>query len=141
VSTTDTANTVLSGPGLTNAIAGDLTSFTVTLYDSGNNQRTSGGDNVVVTITSTSYNITAIQVTDNNKGTYTVNYIVTDATPIYTITVIVNGNTANEKTSTLTVVANNPNPLLSVLTATSPVTMDTSITYTINALDSWSNIV
>lgn len=44
VSTTDPATSVLAGTGLTAAIAGEVAEFTVTLYDSGNNQRTSGGD-------------------------------------------------------------------------------------------------
>ena len=37
VSTTTPANTVISGPGASNAIAGEITEFIVTLYDSGNN--------------------------------------------------------------------------------------------------------
>lgn len=37
VSTTDPANTVISGAGATAAIAGEIEIFTVTLYDTGNN--------------------------------------------------------------------------------------------------------
>ena len=140
VSSTSPANTVLSGAGLTSAVAGDLAQFLVTLFDSGNNQRTSGGDNVAVSITSASANVSLIQVIDNNNGTYTVNYLATDATA-YTITVVVNGAVASAKTSALTVVANIPTPYVSVLSAISPITIEASNTYTVNALDAWNNIV
>jgi hypothetical protein len=46
-------NTRITGDGAINAIAGNTTDFTVTLYDSGDNQRSSGGDQVAVTITDT----------------------------------------------------------------------------------------
>lgn len=46
-------NTVISGAGSTYTIAGVVTDFTVTLFDSGNNQRTSGGDQLAVTIVPT----------------------------------------------------------------------------------------
>jgi len=95
VSTTAPINTVLSGTGITNAIAGNPTEFTVTLFDAGNNQRTSGGDNLVVTIISTSHTITNIEIFDNNDGTYRVKYLVTDASETYDITVITNGDAAN----------------------------------------------
>lgn len=42
-----------------------------------------------------------------------------------------NGDTANKKTSTLTVVANIPDPSKSTLTATSPIAIDVSSTYSI----------
>lgn len=65
VSSTYPANTLLSGTGLTNAIAGAISSFTVKTYDVGGNQRTTGGDSISVSITSTSYTLTNIQVFDN----------------------------------------------------------------------------
>ena len=65
VSSSDPLNTVLSGLGVTNAITGNPTDFLVTLHDSGNNQRTSGGDNIAVLITSISHTITAIEIFDN----------------------------------------------------------------------------
>jgi len=95
VSTTAPINTVLSGIGITNAIAGNPTEFTVTLFDVGNNQRTSGGDNLVVTIISTTHTITDIEIFDNTDGTYRVKYLVTDASETYDITVITNGDVAN----------------------------------------------
>lgn len=47
--------------------------------------------------------------------------MVTDASITYTISVVVNGDTSNTKTSTLTVVANIPDPTKSTLTATTPI--------------------
>ena len=44
VSSTDPANTALSGAGLTVATAGETATFSITLYDAFVNQRTSGGD-------------------------------------------------------------------------------------------------
>ncbi len=65
VSTTDPLNTVLSGLGVTNAVAGTPTDFLATLFDSGANQRTSGGDTLSVSLTSLSHTITSLEVFDN----------------------------------------------------------------------------
>jgi len=50
VTKADPSKTLLSGEGTTQAIAGVVSEFVVTLYDSGNNQLESGGDTVDVTV-------------------------------------------------------------------------------------------
>jgi hypothetical protein len=65
---------VLSGPGVTTAVAGAVESFVVTLYDLGNNRLTVGGDTLLVTI---SPNQHSIEVFDNNDGSYLVKYRIT----------------------------------------------------------------
>ena len=131
VSTTAPVNTVLSGSGKNNAVAGNVAHFIVTLFDSGNNQRTSGGDVLQVAITSTSHSLTQIEIFDNEDGTYNVDYLATDASETYTISVTVNGDSANAKTSTVIVVANIPDPTKSTLAAISPIQIDVAQTYTI----------
>ena len=44
----DAANTVLSGEGVTDSMAGVVATFTVTLFDVGVNQRETGGDSILV---------------------------------------------------------------------------------------------
>ena len=81
-------NTILSGAGVTAAVAGAIESFVVTLYDSGNNRlrqspsltdenwETVGGDTVLVTITPSQQNI---EIFDNGDGSYLVKYRITQA--------------------------------------------------------------
>ena len=52
-----------------------------------------------------------------------------------------NGDAANTKTSTLTVVANIPNPTKSTLTATSPVEIDVAKIYSMQVFDTYLNPV
>jgi len=79
VTTTDPSKTIITGAGKSNAVAGIVGEFLITVFDEGNNQQQIGGDKVKVTITSTSHTITEIEVFDNNDGTYRVEYRVTDS--------------------------------------------------------------
>jgi hypothetical protein len=66
----DTSKTTLTGTGVTDTVAGVVSTFKVTLFDSGNNQREEGGDNLLIKIGGGA--ITDIEVFDHNDGTYTV---------------------------------------------------------------------
>ena len=48
VNEVDASNTVLSGQGVTDSMAGVVATFTVTLFDVGQNQRETGGDSILV---------------------------------------------------------------------------------------------
>jgi hypothetical protein len=147
------ANTVISGAGATAAIAGDTTDFTVTLFDSGNNQRTSGGDQVAVTITSAAGGAAStaqgIEVFDLEDGTYTIRYNVLGTSTLHLITVTVNGDAGNQKTSTLTVSSNTTSPEASTFASTDlawPTTAAATIvrvtdtyTFTTSLKDAYSN--
>lgn len=102
VTTTDTSKTILTGNGVTAAVAGIQDTFKVTLFDSGNNQRTSGGDTLLPTI---SNGVTDIEYFDNKYGTYRVDYIILSAVS-HTLTLVVNGETANTFTRTIVVSPN-----------------------------------
>jgi hypothetical protein len=118
VTDTVSANTIISGAGSIGTVAGALTDFTVTLFDSGNNQRTSGGDQVAVTIEPTpgpGSPVADVEVFDNHDGTYRVRYVINDASTAYEISVRANGGTAVKQVPTLTVVSSTPSPSLSVL--------------------------
>lgn len=92
VSKTAPANTVISGSGAETTTAGKLTDFTVTLFDIGGNQRTSGGDQLIVSIDSSSASPPPagphahlkrpikFEIFDLLDGTYTVRYVIDDAT-------------------------------------------------------------
>ena len=118
VTTTDPVNTVISGDGSTDTIAGDPTNFTVTLFDSGNNQRTSGGDQLAVTIVPDAGSpITDIDIYDHEDGTYTVSYVVFDTAELYTVSVTVNADSGNSKQTILTAVSNSTKPNVSTITS------------------------
>lgn len=70
VSLADATNTVISGAGITETIAGVVTYFHVDLYDVGNNHLEVGGDTLDVSITPGP--ISAIEIFDLNNGTYSV---------------------------------------------------------------------
>ena len=114
-------NTVISGDGATSAIAGNTTDFTVTLFDSGNNQRKSGGDQVAVTITAATGGTTStaegIEVFDREDGTYTIRYKVLDTSTRHLIKVTVNADSTNMKQSTLNVSSNITSPETSTFTS------------------------
>ncbi len=141
--TTDPSKTILTGAGTTNAVAGAVGTFLVTVFDAGNNQQQIGGDKIEVTIVRPSLTITEIEIFDNEDGTYRVEYKVTEATvdPMipYVITVTVNGDSANSKTSYLTVVPNKPDPLKSTLLANTPLTIEQSHTFQVQIFDSYKN--
>jgi hypothetical protein len=79
-------NTVLSGEGITDAIAGILQTFEVTLFDSGNNRLTTGGDTLTVTIESLTRNEKYIEIFDNEDGSYLIKYLI-EVAGGYTLTV------------------------------------------------------
>jgi hypothetical protein len=124
VSQTDPSRTVISGAGASFTTAGALTDFTVTLFDSGGNQRTSGGDQLAVQIvptvgTLTPGSVSGIEVFDQLDGTYTVRYEVVDSSTAYSISVTVNTDVGHTKQSRLTVVSNWTSPELSTFTSVS----------------------
>ena len=72
--TTDTA-----GPGLFNAVAGDVHTFTVTAYDTYGNRIPHGGDELDVTVVHTDASLELVypgHVQDMEDGTYVVTYTV-----------------------------------------------------------------
>lgn len=138
--TTDPQKTVLAGTGLTAAVAGVQSTFTATLYDTQANARTTGGDTVTATLYSGATSTGSTWVTDNADGTYRVQYQA-DAAGTYTITVVVNGDTANAKTSAVTLVAADPDPQQSTLTFASGVTIGTASALSIVAKDQFGNLV
>jgi hypothetical protein len=140
VTDADASNTVISGDGATDAIAGDPTNFTVTLHDSGNNQRTSGGDQLAVTIVPDSGLATAegIEVFDQLDGTYIIEYEIFDTSSTYTISVTTNQDSSNIKTSTLTVVSNLTSPSVSEFSSTDLSWPTTAASTTINLEEDYS---
>jgi hypothetical protein len=147
VSTTAPANTVIT-PATQTAIAGHMTQFVVTLYDTGNNQRTSGGDQLVIgpctslplsasclslsvsqpmptltpdTTSGGQVAVTAIEIFDQGDGTYVVGYVATDTSSLFTVSVTVNQDTDETKTITgyLTVESDITSPSSSTITWTS----------------------
>jgi hypothetical protein len=75
-------NTKLTGAGVKDATAGILQTFTVTLFDVGDNQLVSGGDTLQITITDQADPFEeerAIEIFDNDDGTYLVKYLITKA--------------------------------------------------------------
>jgi len=57
ITTSDSSKAVLTGMGITDATAGIVQSFLVTLFDSGNNKLQVGGDTLLVQITNNQNNI------------------------------------------------------------------------------------
>lgn len=130
----------MSGTGLTSAIAGIQSIFTAKLYDTQGNARTTGGDTVTATLYSGATSVGSTWVTDNEDGTYQVQYQANIA-GTYTVTVVVNGDTANNKTSTVTLIAGDPDPELSTLTFPSGITIGTASTLSIVAKDQFGNLI
>ena len=141
VSSTDPSKTQLSGSAITNAVAGNVESFIVTQYDSGSNQRDEGGDVLVVTIASASYAASGIEIFDRDDGTYLVTYKIINAAEVYILQVTTNGDSANTKTSTITVVANVPDAITSTLSASTPLTIDDGHTFSLQIFDRYNNPV
>lgn len=115
-------NTRISGGGAVLTVAGQLTQFTVTLFDVGDNQRTGGGDQLLVAIDPVDVGpaaVTDIEVFDQADGTYTVRYVVLDSSSAYLISVTVNADAGNTKTSALIVVSNSTTPAASLIDWTS----------------------
>lgn len=131
VTTTDPSKTIITGDGKNNAVAGIVNEFLVTVFDEGGNQQQIGGDEIAVTITgvTSSTVITDHELFDNNDGTYRVKYELLDASEQFLVSVVVNGDTANLKTSTITVVPNKPDPLSSTLVASTPLTVGQDHTF------------
>lgn len=106
VTTADAYNTVLSGQGVTDAVAGIVQTFVVTLYDSGNNRLSIGGDTLQVIINPTQTNI---EYFDNQDGSYLVMYMITQA-GTFDLSVRTNLDSNNIKGSKILVVPNNAAP-------------------------------
>ena len=96
-----------------------MTQFRVTLFDSGNNQRSYGGDQLNVVISPSDGSVLSqpigIEVFDNNDGTYDINYKVLESTISYLITVTVNSITSSQITSNLIVGSNYTSPEVSTI--------------------------
>jgi len=95
-------HTVISGEGITDAVAGVLQTFNVTLYDSGNNRLTIGGDTLTVTFTPAQ---SKIEIFDRKDGSYLVQYLISKAGS-FTLSVSTNLDTEFKKTSSVIVVPN-----------------------------------
>lgn len=67
----DPTNTVLTGDALTDATAGIIYTFNVTLFDSGNNRLPAGGDSLTILL-EPDLTSTKTEIFDNNDGSYTV---------------------------------------------------------------------
>lgn len=140
-SLTDPALTQMTGAALTDAIAGDIMSFTVLLFDTQGNARTEGGDTVTATLYDASLaSVGLTEVFDNNDGTYKINYSYT-VKGTYTIDVTVNSDTANIKTSTINLVAGSAYGLTSTLTHPSTTTIGLATTFTVYAYDAYGNTI
>lgn len=87
----------------------------MTLHDSGNNQRTSGGDQLAVTIIADVGGASAagVEIFDQHDGTYIVVYEIFDTASPYTVSVTTNADAGNIKTSSLVVVSNLTSPKVS----------------------------
>jgi Ras GTPase-activating-like protein IQGAP2/3 len=88
---TDPSKTLLEGDGLRLAVSNQLSTFTVICRDAYTNRRTSGGDEVVVSLINDrrKTSITA-EVTDHQDGTYEVQYI-PNVSGDYRIEIKING--------------------------------------------------
>jgi hypothetical protein len=140
VNEVDAANTELSGEGVTDSMAGVVASFTVTLFDVGQNQRESGGDSILVEISDGVLDISAIEVFDNSDGTYTVDYRI-DVATTYTLQVTVNGDIDNIKSSTITTVPNIPDAATSTLATVTPILQDSYTAVDVVVYDAYSNLI
>ena len=136
VNEVDASLTTLTGDGVTDSMAGVIASFTVTLFDSGNNQREVGGDLLLVEI---SNGVTEIETFDNNDGTYRVDYLINDATTTHELSVTINGDTGNTKTSTITTVANDPHADSSTMSTTELTELDASYPVDVQVFDAYGN--
>lgn len=108
---------------MTDSVAGIVASFTVTLFDSGNNQREVGGDLLLVEI---SDSVTEIETFDNADGRYRVDYRIDDASKTHSLSVTVNGDTLNKKTSTITTVPNQPDAASSTMATPTLIVLDSN---------------
>jgi len=124
---------------VTNAVAGVVTTFTVTLFDDGNNQRETGGDTLVIKIDNGV--IQDIETFDNDDGTYTVQYKILDASTTHQLLVEINGDAPNAKTSVITVVPNSPVSALSTLTAATLIDLESAYTVNVSVFDNFANAV
>ena len=92
-------HTVLEGEALTRSVAGEKSSFTVTLFDIGNNQLPKGGDTLNVAITPEN---AKIEVFDLNNGVYRVEYLI-DQVDTYSLEVVTNYAASEKMTSVIVV--------------------------------------
>jgi len=86
-------NSVAAGPGLDEAIAGAVCSFTVLVKDKAGNKRVRGGDIVVARLVEPKSGRIAAEghVTDNTDGSYYCSYVPTKHEPNLVLRVSVNG--------------------------------------------------
>ena len=142
-SSTAPAKTLLSGTGITQAVAGVIAVFTITTADANGNVRTSGGDTISVSLTNGAATLTynSIQVTDNGNGKYTVQYVITDVSAAYTLKVTVNGDVANVLTATVAASPGAPDPTKSSISKATQTQLDIADTFLIYAKDAYSNAI
>jgi titin len=139
--TLSVVNTVLSGSGLTVAIAGEVSKFKIQLYDANNNPVSTGNDIINVSIISPQESVNNISITYTNSE-YDVNYIAYTTGSPYIIKVIINNDTANSFTSTMNLSANVPSYLKSFYQGlVSSYNMNTSNSFQVILRDEFNNAV
>lgn len=112
----------------------------MTLYDSSNNKLVNGGDTVSAVLLDSGLNqVGVIDVKDLKDGSYLVEYYVNTLSGIYTCEVVVNGDIANKKTTTITIVPDAPHALSSTIAHPSLITIGTSSLIDILIKDRWGN--
>jgi len=122
---------------VTNAVAGIVYTFVVTLFDSGNNRLSIGGDTLQVIISPLQTNI---EYFDNQDGSYLVMYKITQA-GTFDLSVRTNLDSSNIKESKILVVPNNAASKTSTLSFVTPVTLNIQQTVLVDIFDDYKNRV
>ena len=141
VNTVDPTKTNVNGSGLTASIAGLKANFTIQLFDTNSNLKTTIGDTVIVTIISNLEKISLINIGFQNKSSnYLVEYIATKSAAPYNITILINGNTV--KTSTMICSANFPSfKTSSFSNLITSYNMNVKNTFSVNLYDIYQNTI
>jgi hypothetical protein len=129
--------------GVTSTGAGVLGSFTLVAKDSSGNTRTSGGDQINVTVkTSSGTLIPANQasVVDNSDGTYLIQYILSQL-GTYTVHITMNGDSTNELSQSISIIPGNPDSFQSSLTVPATISLGSTLSVFIQANDVYGNAV
>lgn len=118
-------------------LAGVVYQFTVTLYDTGNNRLTKGGDSLTITIEPGQ---DLIELFDQHDGSYLVEYKILSKGQ-YTLNVVTNDDVSNTKTRTIEVIPNQSEPAPSTITFDDHVLVDYEYTVVTQIYDSFGNEV
>jgi hypothetical protein len=134
-SSADPQFTVLHGDAITNAVAGELHSFTVTLFDEGNNQLSKGGDTLAVSFTP---GTAEIEIVDQMNGVYEVKYRI-EQSGTYTLDVVTNYATEAKKTSQVIAVHAQESMLTSLISYAEIVDVQSEQTVQVDVFDRFTN--